>query len=231
MKDVFISTQNFQRFQTLYDELIGSLHGLEMGAVLGRAGRGKTTAAQRIVTMSPVAVYVRFCEWMTVVGIIREIAFAISGNRPRSAEACIGLIRDEMARQRRLVLLDEADRMSIRQLNGLRDFHDEFKAPVVLIGEEPLQSKLNQEGRLNSRVRNTIKFEPVSQADVSVFFRQALDKTLKSEHAMSLTRHSRGDFRRVVKDALAVERFMTASGLEEITDDLLRKVFSENGTE
>jgi len=60
MKDVFIPTQNFQRFQELCGELLGSSMGIELAAVLGRAGRGKTTAAERMVTMNPQTVYVRF---------------------------------------------------------------------------------------------------------------------------------------------------------------------------
>ena len=48
MKDVFIATQNFQKMQALCDELLGPALGVEMAAVTGRAGRGKTTAAERI---------------------------------------------------------------------------------------------------------------------------------------------------------------------------------------
>ena len=86
MKDVFISTPNYQEFEAMCNDLIGSRVGLDMAAVTGRAGRGKTTAAERYVTMNSHAIYVRFQEWLSHVGLLREIAFEISGSRPRSTQ-------------------------------------------------------------------------------------------------------------------------------------------------
>ena len=224
MKDVFVPTENFQRLQSICDDCMDSSHGLEMAAVLGRAGRGKTTAAHRIATMNLNSVFVRFEEWMSPIGLIREITFNVAGTRPRAMQTCRGLLQDELSRQRRIVLVDEADRMSLRHLNALRDLHDIFRAPVVMIGEESLRGKLGQERRLVSRVRETVNFQPVGQNDIVVFYRKALDLALKPDHAGKFAKHSQGDFRLVVKDALAVERIMRASGLKEITEKLVGEV-------
>jgi len=224
MKDVFIPTANYQRFQSLCDELLTSAAGIEMAAVLGRAGRGKTTAAERTVTMNPKTVYVRFEERLSYVGLIREIAFAVAGARPRATQDCFDMIQEELARLRRIIIVDEADRMTLKHLNTLRDFHDVCTVPVIMIGEEPLRAKLSRERRLVSRVREMLGFEPVSQADVSVFYRKALELAIKPEHASELYRHSQGDFRNVIKDALKAERIMRASGLKEMTDAVVREV-------
>ena len=224
MKRTFIETDNFEKFQSLYESLAASEHGLEMAAVVAPAGRGKTTAAERIVFLSPAATYVRYCGWMTAIGIIREIAFAASGTRPRATESCLRVIREEMTRQRRVILLDEADRMSLSQLDQLRDFHDVFGAPVIFLGEEPLMSKLEAARRLSSRTQQVLTFQPVSQVDVGVYYREVFSTALHPDHTAALTAHSGGDFRSVVSDALAVERILAASGISDITDAVVRQV-------
>jgi len=120
--------------------------------------------------------------------------------------------------------VDDADRMNSRCLNGLRNIHDICHVPILLVGEEKLAANLARERRLISRTRQVLHFDPVSQADVSVFYREAMNKALKPELAGQLLRHSQGDFRAVLKDALAIERKMKASGLKDITTQLVASV-------
>jgi hypothetical protein len=224
MKDVFIPTQNFQRFQALCDDLLRTPMGLEMSMVIGPAGRGKTRAAERVAVMSPHVVFLRFQERLSPIGLIRELAFGLGGVRPHSTQACFEVIQTELAAQRRIIMVDESDRMSIRHLNTLRDFHDVCKTPVVLIGEEPLVGKIRTERRLMSRVADEMRFEPVGPGDVTVFYKMALGLTLNARAAASLARHSDGDFRMVVNDGLNIERRMRASDLAELTDDLVKEI-------
>jgi len=226
MRDVFVMTNNFKRFLELAKELEAPAgQGLAMAAVVGRAGRGKTTAAQRLASVNS-AVYCRFCDWWTPTGLLREVAFLLGGIRPRATQRCFEVIHEELARERRLIMVDEADRLSLRHLNTLRDLHDVCGVPVMLIGEEPLLSRLAQERRLKSRVRTVLKFEPVAPADVAIFYREALSLTLSGPQAQELAKHAEGDFRLVVKDALSVERIMRASGLKgpEVPAKVLKEV-------
>ncbi|PKN28246.1 MAG: hypothetical protein CVU64_14165 [Deltaproteobacteria bacterium HGW-Deltaproteobacteria-21] len=229
MKDIFIPTQNFQKFSGLCDELLGSAAGIEMAAVIGSAGRGKTTAAERVVTHNQNAVYVRFEERLSYVGLIREVAFAVAGVRPNRTQDCVEMIRNELGKARRIIMVDEADRMSMKHLNTMRDFHDTCKVPVLLIGEEFLRGKLARERRLISRVRETMTFEPVSQPDVVVFYRKALGLDVPPAEAARLLKHAKGDFRFVVKDALQAERIMKASGMKAVTEQLIDEVVRDGG--
>jgi DNA transposition AAA+ family ATPase len=224
MKDCFVSTPNYQRFEELYGWLRANQFGVDLAAVLGRAGRGKTTAAARIYTMNPEAIFVRFEEWLTHIGLLREIAFATAGIRHARTQACFDLIQGALCGQNRVIMVDEADRMTLKHFNTLRDLHDACGTPIVFIGEEPLEGKLRQERRVMSRVRDVLKFESVGQMDVVVFYREALDLAILPEASADLSRHAQGDFRLVVKDALAIEQMMKASGLTEITDGLIEKV-------
>jgi hypothetical protein len=224
MKDVFIPTQNFQRFQALCDDLLRTPMGLEMSMVVGPAGRGKTRAAERVAVMSAHVVYLRYQERLTHIGLIRELAFALGGTRPYTTQGCFELIQTELAAARRIILVDESDRMSIRHLNTLRDFHDVCRVPVVLIGEEPLVAKIRTERRLMSRVADEMRFEPVGAGDVTVFYKMAMGLGLSARAAAWLARHSDGDFRMVVNDGLNIERRMRASDLADLTDDLVKEI-------
>lgn len=224
MKDAFVPTDNFQRFAEVCEACMADAHGVELVAVVGRAGRGKTTAAQRIAVENPDARFVRFEEGMTPLGLLKEITFVCSGERPFFWEKCRGLLKSELSRRRILLIVDEIDRGGMRHFNALRDLHDLFSVAVVMVGEEPLVGKLQKERRIISRVRSTITFAPVVQSDVIYFFRTAIGQSLDPGHAAHLTRHSNGDFRQVVTDALAAERYLKVNNLRKITDEVVKAI-------
>jgi DNA transposition AAA+ family ATPase len=228
MDNVFIKTRNFQNFQVLCEELRASAMGIELAAAVGPAGRGKSTAAERTVTMNPDIIYILYKEADTYLDLLREIFFVLTGSRPRFKQACFEIILNEMAQRRRVIVVDDADRMNSKCLNGLRNIHDICRVPVLLVGEEKLTANLARERRLISRTRQVLQFDPVSQADVSVFYRESLKLAVKPELAGQLLRHSQGDFRVVLKDAISIERKMKASGLKEITAQLVANVCKSN---
>lgn len=222
--DIFIPTTNFQRMQALCEELLRDTLGVEMAAIMGRAGRGKTTAAFRIFAMNPATVYVLYHEDWSHNELMREIAFRLCGTRPRLRQTCFEMIRDELSARRRIVMIDEADRMNIKCLNVMRNLHDVCHVPVLFIGEEDLSARLSRERRLISRVRDMVTFTPATQADCSVFYSEAMNQRLAPEHAARLIRHSDGDFRRILTDALYTERILKASNLQVITDKVIDEI-------
>lgn len=226
MKPVFIATRNYSRFNELCSNLLQTSLGLEMASVTGPAGRGKTTAAMRIATMNPDTVYVRFQGRLSPPALLREVAFALGAVRPRTQETCFEVIQTELEKRRKLLLLDEADRCGLKYLNILRDLHDVCSVPVVLIGEEPLTSRLRQERRLLSRVATELSFDPIKADDVLLFYRQALELPLSRSHSITLARRSGGDFRMMMNDCIRLERVMKVSGVSEITDKLLSEVLN-----
>lgn len=224
MKDIFINTKNYQRMTALCDELLGASYGVEMAAVVGRAGRGKTTAAERIYAQNDNTVYVLYHEAWSFSELLREITFRLCGTRPRFRQTCFEMIQTELGSRRRIIMVDEADRMNLKVLNVLRNLHDVCHTPVLLIGEEDLKNKLGRERRLISRLRDTLSFGAVCQADVTVWYRQAMDMQVPPDLAAKLLKHSQGDFRNVLTDALAVERVMQASGIRAITERVVDEV-------
>lgn len=227
MQDVFIPTQNFQRTQALCEELLGSALGVEMAAVTGRAGLGKTTAAERIYATNKNTVYVLYQEGWNYLELLREITFALCGTRPRYRQTCFDMVVNEMAVRRRIIMVDEADRMNLKCLNGIRNIHDKLRVPIMLIGEDVLSNHLSRERRLIDRLRASVAFQAVSQADVVVFYAQSLGQKLTPEHTARLLKHAGGSFRRVLTDAVKAERIMKSSGLSVITDAVIETVLKD----
>lgn len=224
VKNVFVPTANYQKCQTVKDQLLEYRYGLDMAVLMGRAGRGKTTVALKLAAMDSRVVFVSYSGWLSHTGIVREICFAVAGTRPRATQACFELLEQSFSERRRLVLVDEADRMGLRCLNVLRDLHDRCGVAIVLVGEEPLRGKLAQERRLISRISQEVVFQEVTASDVALFYRRSLDLEISAKIACGLAKHAQGDFRLVMKCALHVERIMRASGLNEITDDVVAQV-------
>jgi DNA transposition AAA+ family ATPase len=222
--DVWISTVNYQRAEAICEELLGSSQERQMAAIIGLSGCGKTTTAHKIFTMNSSTMYVSYAPWQSPAGVVREICFMATGTRPTRMGDCVQLIENEMRRSRRLLLLDEADLMSNKHFEVLRVLHDRIHSPIVFLGEEPLQARISAERRLSRRVVDRLVFESMTQADLILYYGQALDLKLATHHAAQLTRHSVGLFGQMVHDAQDVEKYMRANGLTELTDEVVRLV-------
>jgi len=221
MKHEFLETANVTRFQSIWRELEdpASLIGPSLAMVTGPAGRGKTEAAKHYA-VNGTAVYIPPMNTRTPSMVLREIAFALGSVRPALSEACLSVIHDEMAKERRLIFIDEADLLAMRILEMLRNLNERCACPIVFIGEEGLKSKIAACRRIDSRIRRKMEFSPISQQDIGFFFKRCLDLKLSAEVLATIYRHSRGDWRPVLTTAISIERAMKASNLKQITMEL-----------
>lgn len=223
---VFITTENVRKFDALCDELLDPSTDLtsSIGVVIGRAGRGKTVAARHYAVMHREAAYVLYVDGFSLVDVAREIAFELGGIRPRTFRSCLNVIEDALtaSAKRRLVIIDEADKMPKKYLEMLRGINERAALPIVLVGEEPLRRALEQERRLKSRTRSIVVFDPISVPDVYAYYKMALGLDLDPEVAEALWQRSKGDFRLVVRDAIAVARIMNTNRLVAVTMDVVR---------
>jgi len=218
VRPVFIQTRNVQRFEKLCSELMDpeAVLGPSLAAVIGRAGRGKTEAARHHAVMND-AIYIRFMGMFSAVDLLREVAHELDGVRPRTTRACLNVIEKEMGRGRRLIIVDEADRMPISYIHVFRDLNERCACPVIFIGEEGLKAKLASQRRISSRTRAELEFAPVTSLDVSTYWKQAVGIALAPEVTKALHKRSGGDFRLVVKDALALVRVLNANETTQVT--------------
>ena len=226
MNDNFIATRNYQRYSELCKEL-SSTYGVDMAAVTGRAGRGKSTAAYRIFSQQEhPCIYVVYQGGWSHSALLREIVFKVSGTRPRFRQDCDELIERELSARQKIVMVDNADRMPLICFDVLRNIHD-MEIPVMLIGEDLLLRKLQRERWLISRVRRILDFEPATQADVVVLFKKITGKKILQEQAVKILKRADGDFRPVVVGAVAAETAMRKSGVDAVTDGVMEIALSE----
>jgi len=212
------------KFEKLCDELLDPDSDLtsSFGVVVGRAGRGKTKTAIHYAVQRPDAVYILFIDGMSITQVLREIAFEFTGLKPRDFMACIDEITKATKHKRRLILIDEADKMPKKYFDMLRGVNERCCCPIVLIGEENLMTKLKEERRLKSRVRQVLEFEQIAIPDVTAFYKMAIGVEVDHDAAEALLKRAEGDFRLMVRDAHAVVKILNASNIYEVTMDVVK---------
>jgi len=228
MKNEFVATQNVTTFNDACAELESpaSLIGPSIGMVTGQAGRGKSEAAKHYAAQTE-AIYLPPLNVRTPTMILREITFELCNVKPGRSDTCLAMIGEEMGKQRRLIIIDEADLLTMQVLEMLRNVNERFSCPILLIGEQELKGKIASRRRLASRIRRRVEFAPLSQPDIALFFRKALDLKPASEVISEIHRYAAGDWRPVLSVAIEIERALRASGLEEASLDLVREIIKE----
>ena len=231
MNNTFIPTVNVTKFQKICQELEDSMSliGPSLAMVTGPAGRGKSEAAKHYAIHSN-AIYIPPMNTRTPTMVLREIAFELGKIRPQRSDACLNIIAEEMAKERRIIFIDEADLLPMQILEMLRNLNERYACPVLLIGEDELKGKIESRRRLSSRVRRRMEFTPVMQQDVAFFFKTCLDLIISAEVASAIHKESRGDWRPVLTTAIGIERAMKASGLKECTMELVKDVLKSKNT-
>ncbi len=225
MRPEFIQTANTLKFNEICEELSdsSSLIGPSLAMVTGPAGRGKTEAAKHYAVHSS-AIYIPPLNIRTPAMVLREIAFELAKVRPSRSDACLAVIGDEMAKDRRLIILDEADLLAMQILEMLRNLNERYACPILLLGEDDLKGRIASRRRLASRIRRRLEFGPVTQQDVAFFFRQSMGYTPPADVTALISHHGKGDWRPVLTAAIAIERAMTASNTTEITAEMTKDV-------
>ena len=224
----FISTQNVQAVNALCDDLLDPSTSLNasLGMVVGSAGYGKTTALQHYASVHDSAIYILYMEGYTLVGLCKAIAFELIGTSGRTYLENLALIDRATSTVRKLIIIDEADRMPIRLLEGIRNLNERCGAPMLLAGEETLTAKMETQPRLRSRVRKPeIKFVPINHVDVATFYEEAIGLSIAGDEkvCMQLLRWANRDFRTLVNDAQHICRIMHTHKLDELTSEVLNE--------
>jgi len=229
MKECFLPTDNVNRFNDLCGELEDrrSLIGPSMAIVTGPAGRGKSESAKRYAVHSE-AVYIPPMIRTSAMMLLQEITLDLAKARPGRISGCLDIIREAMSDRRRLIIIDEADLIPIPLLEMLRNINERYACPILLIGEDNLKAKVALRRRISSRVRRRMEFEPVTQPNIVLFFRKALEMNVSAAVTQLIHRYSEGDWRPVLKIAGDIERAVEASGLREIPIELVQGIIDED---
>ena len=223
--DVLVCNLNVTNFQALAEDLSDPESSLSssIGMAIGTAERGKThTAKWYVQENSGIAAYVLYVDGSSKVQLLRDICYALAFTRPYSFSGCIATLEEACKYIRRLVIIDEADKLPVQLLEMLRGINERCNLPFLLVGEEGLKSKTDRVPRLRSRIRQpVVVFEKARSVDVAAYYHEAAGLDITKQTAERLVKHANGGFRSIVNDSIALSKMSKASSLDTITDKML----------
>lgn len=221
--ETIIRTDNYNAVYNLADGLLApeSLLNASIGMVLGKAGYGKTTAVKRYAVEHPDAVYVLYMGFSRT-AVFRRIAESLVGRSSGMYYRNIEIIEEATAMCRKLIIIDEADRMPLSILEDLRTLNENASVPLLLVGEESLSSLVRKADRIESRIRKpVITFKPIDTATVIALYKKACGLTVDPDLAKRLITMCGRDFRICVNDMQHIVSIMNQNGLAEITKEVI----------
>lgn len=176
----------------------------DISIIYGDAGLGKTVSLKEYVSSHPAAIYVELkdCEKSTK-GVCEKILSYIGKEQRGVDRRLVDTIADYLAGNPRLIIIDEAQHLSIKALENLRAINDFTETGIVLCGNPTVYDRMHGRGQahfaqLYSRIgiRRHVT-EPALEDIAAIFEPYDLDKeSLLYLHKLAL---QRGGIRNCVK--------------------------------
>lgn len=232
-KGVFIETANVTRFRAALAMAQDTEKGRPgMLMVSGEAGLGKTLAALNAHAENG-GVYLRAWEDWTQAAFLQALCFEVAGLRPHGANRCKTRIVEVMgqADANSTIFMDEADRLHIGRLEDLRDIHDLTGAPIVLIGELGLGSRVAARSRIDDRIPSEfrIRFEPITNQDISMYAAAAAGLKLSAEACAVVHALCKGNFRRAHNLIISLEQMAKAAETGKVDEAMAKRLSPAKG--
>lgn len=197
----------------------------QLGVGHGPAGRGKTCAARLYAANHSRSVYLHVWDWSAsrdrLVTELAAVARIRRQARETLAEALVRNFRDSD----RLIILDNAQRLTERSRKFLCDFYDATRTPIALIGNPEIVKQFEKNDQHFSRLGRCINVT-LSEAEQAAennrrtvltllenFMPVALDDKAVQARSMELLRLSNGGASRTVKNVLRLAERITRAGV------------------
>lgn len=221
--DVIVATPDFNAVYGLCNDLMDPKSSLaaSIGMVTGVAGRGKTTTVRRYAAEHVGVVYVLYMGYSKS-ALFRTIAEELTGRSYGSYYKNLQLITEATRAWRKLIIIDEADRMPLGQIEDLRTLNEYGSVPLLLVGEPALASMTKKADRIESRIRKPrIDFHPLDYVVLSTLYKEACGITLTKNVAEKLVRYAGADFRVAANEMQNIVRLMNVNRVNVLTERLL----------
>lgn len=148
-----------------------------ISVVYGDAGVGKTSTVREYVRNDNLALLITISPTYASITGVNELIAAQLGLRERVSRKLTAEIVDRLKGSGRVLIVDEAQHLTVRALNHLRCLSDESGIGVALVGNEEVYSKLRGSGKadfaqLFSRVgmRKQVQTRDISMKDIENIF-------------------------------------------------------------
>lgn len=245
----FIATKEYRKFAEFCDACKRERY---IGLCFGAPGVGKTYAAEHYSQSEFLARWhessddyippPQVREYDTAfftAGVIdspKEVASRVRGARFRLEHAITCSYTDEELYEvskktsAKLIVVDEADRLSATGLEIMRDICDREKISVVLIGMPGIEKRLARYGQLYSRAGFLHEFKSLTVDEVMFLVESSWlklgytfnkDDFTDAEALAALVRITQGNFRLIGRLLTQIQRILDINGLSLITKEVI----------
>lgn len=228
MKNSLIKTRNVKRFISLMDNLQKAPSNVsKMALVYGAFGLGKSQTIMWWVTNND-AIYVRCNHNISPRWLLSEIMKELDEVPCYTSQRLFEQIEEKLKYNPKILVVDEIDYLFSNKhtIETLRDIHDKLGIPVLLVGMELADKKLQKYGHINDRIFAKLKFEKLSKEDFKETI-ETLSEVKFSDNAIKYITNRNLQFRQLVKLITKSEQLANTNKLPEISEEIIKGVINE----
>ena len=228
MKNSLIKTRNVKRFISLMDNLQKAPPNVaKMALVYGTFGLGKSQTIMWWVTNND-AVYIRCNHNISPRWLLSEIVKELDEVPCYTSQRLFEQIEEKLKYNPKILVVDEIDYLFSNKhtIETLRDIHDKLGIPVLLVGMELADKKLQKYGHINDRIFAKLKFEKLSKEDFREII-ETLSEVKFSDNAIKYITNRNLQFRQIVKVITKSEQLANTNKLSEISEEIIKGVINE----
>jgi DNA transposition AAA+ family ATPase len=189
-----------------------------IGVVYGPSGYGKSVA-MAFTAQRTDAAYLEAKSIWTQRSLLEAIAAELGiASLERSAPRILQQIIDQLMREPRGLIVDEADHIVKKQhVEILRDIHDATGIPILLVGEEALPLKLKAWERFHNRILVATPAQPATADDAKKLRDLYCPRVAIADDLVgAIVKECRGVTRRIVTNLTKAERLAIEDGRDAI---------------
>ena len=228
MKNSLIKTRNVKKFISLMDNLQKAPSNVsKMALVYGAFGLGKSQTIMWWVTNND-AIYVRCNHNISPRWLLSEIVKELDEVPCYTSQRLFEQIEEKLKYNPKILVVDEIDYLFSNKhtIETLRDIHDKLSIPVLLVGMELADKKLQKYGHINDRIFAKLKFEKLSKEDFKEII-ETLSEVEFSDNAIKYITNRNLQFRQIVKVITEAEQLANTNKLSEISEEIIKGVINE----
>ena len=228
MKNSLIKTRNVKKFISLMDNLQKAPSNVsKMALVYGTFGLGKSQTIMWWVTNRD-AIYVRCNHNISLRWLLSEIVKELDEVPCYTSQRLFEQIEEKLKYNPKILVVDEIDYLFSNKhtIETLRDIHDKLGIPVLLVGMELADKKLQKYGHINDRIFAKLKFEKLSKEDFKEII-ETLSEVEFSDNAIKYITNRNLQFRQIVKVITKAEQLANTNKLSEISEEIIKGVINE----
>ena len=199
----------------------------KMALVYGAFGLGKSQTIMWWVTNND-AIYVRCNHNISPRWLLSEIVKELDEVPCYTSQRLFEQIEEKLKYNPKILVVDEIDYLFSNKhtIETLRDIHDKLSIPVLLVGMELADKKLQKYGHINDRIFAKLKFEKLSKEDFKEII-ETLSEVEFSDNAIKYITNRNLQFRQIVKIITKAEQLANTNKLSEISEEIIKGVINE----